>query len=263
MHRAVADFIGTLSRLARAGEGRLPTSLQTLSHYLYAAAEEKFGILAAQNSVATLLVSRIITPSLLRVAQRRDADVGGPGLSDRVSQLSRLLQRIAHFAHHDEEGPSRGQLVEDAVLRHISNLRELVSRLLVLPSYPTLGISVSVEDAEQAAAWLVAAARRWSSGVVVTGGAMQTPSGEAGRTSHTLSAASKRLAQLQSMGVTGATNQFSMDLDAASARALQLHGAYNEAMTVYGSVGPPYQAGPEDTIPPGQAGGGRGTDFVL
>merc|ERR1719247_1551888 len=225
MHRAVADFIATLSRLARAGEGRLPTCLQTLSHYLYAAAEEKFGILAAQNSVATLLVSRIITPSLLRVAQKRDADVGGPGLSDRVSQLSRLLQRIAHFAHHDEEGQNRGQLVEDAVLRHISNLRELVSRLLVLPSYPTLGLEVSAEAAEEAASWVVAASRRWGAGLDSMGG----PGGDASQSSRQLAAASRRIAQLQAPGLTDAQVQFSSELDAAQARALQLRGAYNEA----------------------------------
>lgn len=253
MHRAVADFIATLSRLARAGEGRLPTCLQTLTHYLYAAAEEKFGILAAQNAVATLLVSRVITPSLLRVAQRRDADVGGPGLNDRVSQLSRLLQRIAHFAHHDDEGQGRGQLVEDAVLRHISNLRELVSRLLVLPSYPTLGLEVSAEAAEEAGSWIVAASRRWGAGL--DGSA----AGEPGRVSQQLAAASRRLAQLQAPDFATGQGQFNGELDAAQARALQLQGAYNEAMTIFGDVGPPHQPGPEDTAP----GGARGTDFVL
>lgn len=235
----------------------MPICLQTLSHYLYAAAEEKFGILAAQNSVATLLVSRVITPSLLRVAQRRDADVGGPGLSDRVSQLSRLLQRIAHFAHHDEEGQNRGQLVEDAVLRHISNLRELVSRLLVLPSYPTLGLDVSSDVAEEAARWIVSSSLRWGAGL----DSMGAPGGDPSQNSQQLAAASRRLAQLQVPGMAQ-QNAFSGELDAASARALQLRNDYREAMTIFGEVGPANQAGPEDTIPSNLPGGGR-SDFVL
>merc|ERR1712072_12956 len=109
-------------------------------------------------------------------------DVGGPGLNDRVSQLSRLLQRIAHFAHHDEEGQNRGQLVEDAVLRHISNLRELVSRLLVLPSFPTLGLEVSAEPAEEAGGWVVGASRRWGAGLDSMGG----PGSDAGHSSQQL-----------------------------------------------------------------------------
>jgi len=254
MHRAVADFIATLSRLARSGEGRLPACLQTTAHYLYASAEEKFGILAAQNAVATLLVSRVITPSLLRVAQRRDADVGGPGLSDRVSQLSRLLQRIAHFAHHDEEGPNRGQLVEDAILRHISALRELVSRLLVLPASPSLGLEVSADAAEEAASWIVAAARRWSAGLDSSGG----PSAD--RPPQQLSAASRRLAVLQGPLIQG--QMMDDEIDAASSRALQLRGAYHEAMTVLGDVGG-YQPGHDEKSFGTNFGGGGGSDFVL
>jgi hypothetical protein len=247
MHRSIGDFLSSISRVARAGDGRFPTSLQTVSHYLYAAAEEKFGILAAQNAVATLIVSRVITPSLLRVAQRRDADVGGPGLNDRVSSLSRLLQRIAHFAHHDDEGQGRGQVVEDAVLRHISSLREFVSRLLVLPSYPTLGLEVSAQAAEEGAAWIVAAARRWGAGLDSIG----APGADPSQASRQLAAASQRIEKLHAPGVSA---NFNNQLDAASARAAELQGAYHEAMTVFGSVGPPHQPGHDYTNAPG---GGR------
>jgi hypothetical protein len=57
-------------------------------------------------------------------------------------------------------------------------------------------------------------------------------------------------------------NQFNTELDAASARALQLRNDYREAMTIFGDVGPANQPGPEDTVPTNQPGGGRG-DFVL
>merc|ERR1712194_291664 len=124
--------------------------------------------------------------------------------SDRVSQLSRLLQRIAHFAHHDEEGQAGGQLVEDAVLRHISALRELVSRLLVLPAHPSLGLDVTAEAAEDAAAWIISACRRWGSGL--ESGVGQPPPQQ-------LAAASRRLAQLQ--GPMVAQAMASNELDAA------------------------------------------------
>lgn len=45
-------------------------SLTSVCHLVYSAAEVKFGILAAQNAVGTLLVSRVITPSILRPLER-------------------------------------------------------------------------------------------------------------------------------------------------------------------------------------------------
>ncbi|CAE7751911.1 unnamed protein product [Symbiodinium sp. CCMP2456] len=107
MHVAVESFLKSMIHSLRVGQALVHPSLASVCHLIYAAAEVKFGILAAQNAVGTLLVSRVITPSLLRV--QRPVDAGGA--SERVSELSRLLQRIAHFAHHDDE--ARGQTLPD------------------------------------------------------------------------------------------------------------------------------------------------------
>lgn len=160
MHVAVESFLKSMIHSLRVGQALVHPSLASVCHLIYAAAEVKFGILAAQNAVGTLLVSRVITPSLLRV-QRPDAG----GASERVSELSRLLQRIAHFAHHDDE--ARGQTLPDLnqVLKHVASLRELVSRVLSLPPDSQMGLPASTEESEAAALWTVQTCCRWTAGV--------------------------------------------------------------------------------------------------
>jgi len=129
-------------------------------------------VLAAQNTVVMMLASRVITPSVLRAAQKEGP---GIGLSERMSELSRLLQRVAHFAHHGDEddygtstavGPSDLQ----QVLKHVAAMRELVAKVLTLPADPTLGLAVPAEEAEDAAAWIVKACQSWSAGLAASGG---------------------------------------------------------------------------------------------
>ena len=50
----------------------------------------KFGILAAQNAVLTLLLSRVVTPSILRAKAAAGVAPGTP-LPERTAELSRLL----------------------------------------------------------------------------------------------------------------------------------------------------------------------------
>eukprot|EP00439_Symbiodinium_sp_Y106_P013258 s2297_g1.t3 len=161
MHVAVESFLKSMIHSLRVGQALVHPSLTSVCHLIYAAAEVKFGILAAQNAVGTLLVSRVITPSLLRV--QRPAD--GNGASERVSELSRLLQRIAHFAHHDDE--ARGQTLPDLnqVVKHVASLRELVSRVLSLPPDSQMGLPASTEESEAAALWTVQTCCRWTAGV--------------------------------------------------------------------------------------------------
>lgn len=154
-------------------------TLVSVCHLLYTAAEVKFGILAAQNAVVTLLVSRVITPNLLRASQQPLAIGKDASPVDRISELSRLLQRVAHFAHHDNENARSQASTPDLslVLKHVAALRELVSRLLALPPDPTLGLVTGsrwgnhglveepTEEAEMAALWLVDTCRRWVTAV--------------------------------------------------------------------------------------------------
>ena len=163
MHVAVENFIKSMVHGLRSGQGHVHPSLTSLCHLVYSAAEVKFGILAAQNAVATLLLSRVITPSILRAK----STASSPSLPERISELSRLLQRIAHFAHHEDES-SRGQAsVPDLphVLKHVASLRELVSRVLALPPDAQMGLNSSTEDSEAAALWIVETCRRWTAGV--------------------------------------------------------------------------------------------------
>lgn len=164
LHGAVAEFIASLMQKPKP----LPPALVTLCHYLYAASEVKFGVLAAQNAVVMMLTARVITPSVLKIAQREGL---GTSLSDRISELSRVLQRIAHFAHHsphDDLGTS-GPPDLQQVLRNVSAMRELVSRVLSLPADTSLGLIVGAEEAEEAAAWIVEACRFWSKGLTAAG----------------------------------------------------------------------------------------------
>eukprot|EP00929_Paragymnodinium_shiwhaense_P090905 TRINITY_DN50988_c0_g1_i1.p1 TRINITY_DN50988_c0_g1~~TRINITY_DN50988_c0_g1_i1.p1 ORF type:complete len:956 (+),score=203.30 TRINITY_DN50988_c0_g1_i1:80-2947(+) len=170
MDRSISGFIDQLGQLTRAGVNRFPAAMISVYHFLYNAAESKFGALAAQNAVVTLLVSRIITPSLLRVAQRPRTGAAGEvmrgGVSERISQVSRMLQRIAHFAHHDEDAGAggRGPPVDEVTLQHIADLREVVVKILAMPTFATLELSVTPEQAEEAAHHIVQMARRWTYG---------------------------------------------------------------------------------------------------
>ncbi|CAJ1331854.1 unnamed protein product, partial [Effrenium voratum] len=186
MHLAVDSFIKSMVHALRSGQGEVHPSLTSVCHLVYSAAEVKFGILAAQNAVGTLLVSRVITPSILRQSTEG---------AERLAELSRLLQRIAHFAHHDEE-TSRGHAgVPDLhqVLKHVAALRELVSRVLSLPPDAQMGLPASTEDAEAAAAWIVETCRRWAGHVPAESGA--DPPGRA-RQQQQLQLACKGLARL-------------------------------------------------------------------
>lgn len=163
-----------------------------VSHIFYAAAEERFGLLAAQNAVTTLLVSRIIVPTLLRRSQQVSGsraggnpqslgvDASAPlgGVNPRVSQLCKRLQRLAHSAHHsdrDEQAASGGGTIAltagaQAEETHAAALFDLASHVLGTLAPQTLGLEVSPEVAEQAAEWIVAACSRWSAGPSQAGG---------------------------------------------------------------------------------------------
>eukprot|EP00931_Biecheleriopsis_adriatica_P047178 TRINITY_DN27167_c0_g1_i1.p1 TRINITY_DN27167_c0_g1~~TRINITY_DN27167_c0_g1_i1.p1 ORF type:complete len:985 (-),score=203.37 TRINITY_DN27167_c0_g1_i1:38-2992(-) len=201
MHSAVEAFISSMVHSLRSGQGNASPSLVSVCHLVYSSAEVKFGVVAAQNAVVTLLVSRVITPSLLRVAQRPSDISGARGgtLSERVSELSRLLQRVAHFAHHDDEAArSPASSVPDLnqVFRHVASLRELVSRVLSLPSDPSLGLSASTQDAEAAALWVVSTCQRWAGGVPSDISFAGDPPGRP-RHQQLLSLAAKPLARLR------------------------------------------------------------------
>ncbi|CAK9004640.1 unnamed protein product [Durusdinium trenchii] len=163
MHQSVENFIRNMVHALRSGQGHVHPSLSSVCHLVYSAAEVKFGILAAQNAVATLLLSRVITPSLLRARPTEPAAGGAAApFSERVSELSRLLQRIAHFAHHDDDARSHAGVPDlSEVLKHVAALRELVSRVLALPPDPQMGLNSATEDSEAAALWIVQTCRRW------------------------------------------------------------------------------------------------------
>lgn len=166
MHLAVENCIKSMVHSLRSGQGHVHPSLTSLCHLVYSSAEVKFGILAAQNAVLTLLLSRVVTPSILRAKAAAGVPPGTP-LPERSAELSRLLQRIAHFAHHEDQS-SRGEAsVPDLpqVLKHVASLRELVARVLALPPDAQMGLNGSPEDSEAAALWIVESCRRWSAGV--------------------------------------------------------------------------------------------------
>merc|ERR1712048_409734 len=89
--------------------GGLPGTIIVLLQFLYNAAEKKFGVLAAQNAVVSVLVSRIITPSLLRVAQRpRQDGVRTSGVSVLYHECCKELHtshttRILELARREAE----------------------------------------------------------------------------------------------------------------------------------------------------------------
>lgn len=182
MHRAISAMFANFQVKARMpGESCLHPCISTLCVFVYSAAEVKFGVVAAQNCVSTLILSRVITPSLLRVAQRSGAAAAagsaayGVRTSTRITDLSKLLQRISHLSHHDEDigrgagAPSVGEDVEKS-LKHVQALRVLVSDILRQPVDPTLGLSIPALDAEDAATWIVKTCQRWASGVAAGGG---------------------------------------------------------------------------------------------
>lgn len=196
MHGAVARFFrGLTSSIRLGGEPCFPPCIVDHCHFLYAAAEVKFSVLAAQNAVVTLLISCVVTPSLLRIAQR-----SSQGLSERTSDLSRLLQRISHFAHYDDNGEDGQMLrVGDApgdlreVLEHVGALRELVAKVLMLPVEQGLGLHASADETETSATWLVQSCQRWAAGTV---GAAGQSRGRQQRMPEQLAAASRGIARL-------------------------------------------------------------------
>jgi len=158
MAEMVSDFTAHLCGRMREGERVCPPWVATLCHFLYAAAEVKFGIATAQNAVVTLLVSRVISPSLLRLAQR--GAVRDPAIQEGASRLSRLLQQAAHFTHQESES---GSTNDPALQKRISDFREVVNVLLAQQYFPSLAVEASTEEADEAAAWIISTCRRWSS----------------------------------------------------------------------------------------------------
>eukprot|EP00435_Cladocopium_sp_Y103_P059699 s221_g21.t1 len=149
----------------------------------------KFGILAAQNAVLTLLLSRVVTPSILRAKAAAGVAPGTP-LPERTAELSRL-QRIAHFAHHEDQS-SWGEATAGDFLRALQRKpgecpgpatspetcrvatgagREGPGTAARCP-VPWLDLEkrdhlvlLGQEDSEAAALWIVETCRRWSAGV--------------------------------------------------------------------------------------------------
>jgi len=158
MHNAVAAFISRLQ--SHLYHGLLPSCVVALCRFLYVAAEVRFSVLAAQNAVVTLLVSCVITPRLLGVAQRPH----GP----YVKELTTLLQRVSHFAHYDDTGEdlrqnrlAAGPGDLEQVLQHVAAFRDLVWRVLEMDVDRSLGLVPSADDADNAARWLVQTSQHW------------------------------------------------------------------------------------------------------
>lgn len=160
-HNLIGSLISTLSNRPNP----LPPPTLAICNYLYSAAETRFGVSAAHNAVVMLVTARIITPTILNEAQKARS-----AISERILHVSRLFQRVAHYAHHEEitaaASGTDGVVPQDLehVLLLVASMRDLVSHILSKPPPTTLQLGVEPADAETAANSILQACQRWLSG---------------------------------------------------------------------------------------------------